>query len=244
MSVRIVMWSCPRSLSTALLRSWSRRSDTTVLDEPFYGAWLRERSAVHPGAALHPGTEALLQNLDTDRFQVAQTLRSGSPTPLQYEKQIAQHVTVPFVKRQMPDVRHAFLIRHPARQLTSLAKVLGEFPLEMSGWPMLEELYAFFGGGAPVLDADDLSRDPARALRSLCDALQVTYDDAMLTWPSGKHEAEGSWGANWYEAVRASEGFTPPDPLPEIAPALWSHFERALPMYERLYTQRLCASPE
>jgi hypothetical protein len=233
MSLRIVMWSCPRSLSTALLRSWSQRRDTTAIDEPFYGAWLREQPEVHPNAA------ALLRSLDTDRFQVAQTLRKGSPTELQYEKQIAQHVTVPFVKRQMPDVRHAFLIRHPARQLNSLARVLGDFPLELSGWPMLEELHAFFGGGAPILDADDLGRDPARALRSLCHALSVPYDDAMLTWPEGKHEAEGAWAASWYESVQASKGFTPPGPLPEIAPALWSHFERVLPIYERLHELRL-----
>lgn len=233
MTVRIVMWSCPRSLSTALLRSFSRRADTTVIDEPFYGAWLREQPKVHPGA------EELLKSLETDRFRVAETLRSGSPTPLQYEKQIAQHVTVPFVEHEMSGVRHAFLIRHPARQLTSLAKVLGEFPLDVSGWPMLGDLHSFFGGGAPIVDADDLGRDPARTLRLLCDALSVPYDDSMLSWPDGKHPAEGSWAADWYAAVQSSKGFAPPGPLPEVARALRAHFETAWAIYERLYAGRL-----
>lgn len=233
MSMRIVMWSCPRSLSTALLRSWSRRHDTTVIDEPFYGAWLKEQPT------LHPGTQALLASLDTDRSAVAQSLREKCGTPLRYEKHITHHVTVSFVEREMPNVRHAFLIRHPARQLTSLAKVLSTFPFDVAGWTMLGELFSVFGGGAPILDADDLGRDPARALRLLCAALSVEFSESMLTWPEGKHPAEGSWAADWYQTVQSSRAFAPPGPLPEIPPHLRAHYERALPIYERLYAQRL-----
>ena len=32
----IFMWSGPRNLSTALMRSFENRSDTKVIDEPFY----------------------------------------------------------------------------------------------------------------------------------------------------------------------------------------------------------------
>lgn len=233
MSVRIVMWSCPRSLSTALLRSWSRRLDTTVIDEPFYGAWLKEQPA------LHPGTQELLKSLDTDRCAVAHRLREDCKTQLRYEKHITQHVTVPFVKEEMHGVRHAFLIRHPARQLASLARVLTDFPFEASGRPSLSELHSVFGGGAPILDADDLGRDPARALRLLCAALSVDFTESMLTWPQGKHPAEGNWAADWYQTVHASSCFTPPGPLPEVPSHVRAHYERALPIYERLYAQRL-----
>lgn len=232
------MWSCPRSLSTALMRSFSSRPDTTVIDEPFYGAWLRERPEIHPG------TEKLLCTLNTDRHAVAQELRARSQTPrvspaIQYEKHIVQHVTVPFVEREMQGVRHAFLIRHPARQLTSLEKILGEFPLDVAGWPMLAELFSVFGGGAPVLDADDLGRDPARALRLLCAALALEFSQSQLTWSPGKHPAEGSWAANWYQTVQSKSGFSPPGPLPKIPPHLRAHYNRALPIYERMYAERL-----
>ena len=30
------MWSGPRNISTALMRSWESRSDTFVIDEPFF----------------------------------------------------------------------------------------------------------------------------------------------------------------------------------------------------------------
>ena len=33
--IRIAMWSGPRNLSTAMMRSFENRQDTAVLDEPF-----------------------------------------------------------------------------------------------------------------------------------------------------------------------------------------------------------------
>ena len=43
------MWSGPRNLSTALMRAFSSRADTAVLDEPFYAHYLRETGIEHPG---------------------------------------------------------------------------------------------------------------------------------------------------------------------------------------------------
>ncbi|MHC4776866.1 MAG: sulfotransferase-like domain-containing protein, partial [Planctomycetota bacterium] len=36
MTIRIAMWSGPRNLSTAMMRSWGNRPDTIVCDEPLY----------------------------------------------------------------------------------------------------------------------------------------------------------------------------------------------------------------
>lgn len=40
--IRIAMWSGPRNLSTAMMRSFGSRADSFVTDEPFYGAYLRQ----------------------------------------------------------------------------------------------------------------------------------------------------------------------------------------------------------
>ena len=40
----IFMWSGPRNLSTALMRSFENRKDTYVLDEPFYAYYLKKNS--------------------------------------------------------------------------------------------------------------------------------------------------------------------------------------------------------
>ena len=45
----INMWSGPRNLSTALMRSFGNRSDVTnVLDEPFYASYLVSTNKDHP----------------------------------------------------------------------------------------------------------------------------------------------------------------------------------------------------
>ena len=48
MTIRIAMWSGPRNLSTAMMRSFASRPDTAVSDEPFYGCFLKQTGADHP----------------------------------------------------------------------------------------------------------------------------------------------------------------------------------------------------
>ena len=47
--IRIAMWSGPRNLSTALMRSFGNRPDTAVSDEPFYAHYLKATGIDHPG---------------------------------------------------------------------------------------------------------------------------------------------------------------------------------------------------
>ncbi len=47
--VRLAMWSGPRNISTALMRSWENRADTRVVDEPLYGFYLDRTQLDHPG---------------------------------------------------------------------------------------------------------------------------------------------------------------------------------------------------
>ena len=47
-SVRIAMWSGPRNISSAMMRSFENRPDTTVTDEPFYAYYLVKTGVEHP----------------------------------------------------------------------------------------------------------------------------------------------------------------------------------------------------
>ncbi|HEU5111395.1 MAG TPA: HAD family hydrolase, partial [Micromonosporaceae bacterium] len=47
--VRVAMWSGPRNVSTALLRSFGARADTLVVDEPLYAHYLAVTGLDHPG---------------------------------------------------------------------------------------------------------------------------------------------------------------------------------------------------
>ena len=45
--IRIAMWSGPRNVSTALMRSFGNRNDSVVIDEPFYAHYLRHTGLGH-----------------------------------------------------------------------------------------------------------------------------------------------------------------------------------------------------
>ena len=60
----IAMWSGPRNLSTALMRSFGNRADvTTVLDEPFYASYLIKTKKNHPNAFVLWSAQILIAEL-------------------------------------------------------------------------------------------------------------------------------------------------------------------------------------
>jgi hypothetical protein len=63
------MWSGPRNISTAMMRSWGNRPDTVVCDEPFYANYLRATGRDHPGA------DEVIATGETDWRKVVQRLR-------------------------------------------------------------------------------------------------------------------------------------------------------------------------
>ena len=73
------MWSGPRNISTALMRSWENRPDCSVVDEPFYACYLKETGLEHPCR------KQILQNQSHSWQQViAQLTQQESDTPLFY----------------------------------------------------------------------------------------------------------------------------------------------------------------
>ncbi len=115
--IRIAMWSGPRNLSTAMMRSFGSRADSFVTDEPFYGAYLRQTGDPQPLM------EQVIASMDCDWRSVARTLTGPNPaaTPIWYQKHMAHHMVGPIAHHDLPGLRHAFLIRDPARVVASYA---------------------------------------------------------------------------------------------------------------------------
>ena len=82
------MWSGPRNISTAMMRSFSSRSDTYVSDEPFYANYLM-RTGID-----HPGREEIIESYDTDYDSVISDLQNDIPDnkSIWYQKHMAQHI--------------------------------------------------------------------------------------------------------------------------------------------------------
>lgn len=228
------MWSGPRNLSTALMRSFGNRTDCTVVDEPLYAAYLAATGLDHPGR------DDVIASQPTDwRAVCAELVSKPVPTELQYQKHMTHHLLPHIDREALAGLQHAFLVRDPERVLTSYAKVREEPTLEDLGLPQQVELFERYGG--PVVDAADVLRDPRGTLAALCAALDIGFDEAMLAWPPGPRDTDGVWAPHWYAGVEASTGFAPyspgsGDPLPgRLRPLL----ERCRPYYEAVAAHRL-----
>jgi hypothetical protein len=234
------MWSGPRNLSTALMRSFGNRGDCAVSDEPFYAAYLAITGLDHPMR------DEILRHHETDWRKVSAAIAGPAPggKPLWYQKHMTHHMLPEIGRDFMRRCRHAFLIRHPARVLASYAAKREAVELLDIGFvqqaALFEEAAALTGAPPPVIDADALLADPRQVLGRLCKALSIEFSDAMLHWPPGPRDTDGIWAPHWYDAVNRSTGFGPAKPAQALAdPHLKKLEERAMPIYERLAAHSL-----
>jgi len=237
---RLAMWSGPRNLSTALLRAFENRPDTSVVDEPLYACYLAATGKDHPGR------EDVLAAQDRDWRRVLATLAGPVPggRPLFYQKHMAHHLLAGIDRGPLDALDHAFLIRDPARMLVSLDKVTPGPDLEDTGLPPQVELFRRVrqrtGVTPPVLDSADVLADPRGQLIALCAAWDVPFDEAMLAWPLGPRPTDGVWARHWYAAVERSTGFGEPRSGSVTLPAHLREVHAACaPLYEELHESRL-----
>ena len=96
------------------------------------------------------------------------------------------------------------------------------------------------GGDCPVIDADDVLKNPDGMLRALCDTLGIPFDRAMLSWPAGPRDSDGVWAPHWYDAVWASTGFNAYEEKPfDLSPALEDAAAACMDDYEFFHSRRL-----
>jgi hypothetical protein len=238
--MRIAMWSGPRNISTAMMRSWGNRPDTLVCDEPFYAYYLRATGAAHPGAA------QIIRQGETDWRKVVTTLTGDSPPgkSIFYQKQMAHHLLPEIDRSWLAEVTNCLLIRDPAEVITSyIRKNYDPTPHDL-GFPQQAEIFGWLRSHRevtpPVIDARDVLQQPRKALGLLCDALGVPFDPSMLAWPPGPRDTDGVWAPYWYAEVFNSTGFQPYRPKLDPVPShLTAVFEECLDLYHHLFAHRL-----
>ncbi|MBX7496105.1 sulfotransferase [Qipengyuania sp. 6B39] len=240
MTIRIAMWSGPRNISTAMMRSFGARADCAVSDEPFYGAYLKATGEPHPMAA------ETIAAMDCDWHSVLATQSGRAPggAPLWYQKHMPHHMVGPLSIADMPKHRHAFLIRAPERVVASYQKKNELRRAEMLGFAQMRRYFDFelerSRSVPPVVDSDDILADPAGVLARLCEALDIAWDPAMLSWEKGPLPEDGIWGAHWYDAVNASTGFgKAPANMPQLEGDFAAVAEQCRADYEALARYRI-----
>ena len=240
LALRIAMWSGPRNISTALMRSWGHRFDTMVVDEPLYAHYLLETGADHPGA------DEVIARHETDWRSVVEALTGPVPAgkAIFYQKQMAHHLLPEIDRGWLDRLVHAFLIREPREMLTSLVRVTPRPTLADTGLPQQVEIFenirARTGATPPVIDARDVLDDPRGVLGALCEALGVPFLEAMLSWPPGPRSTDGTWAKHWYDAVERTTSFGPYVPKADRVPDhLAGLLEECNGLYETLHAHRL-----
>lgn len=238
---RIAMWSGPRNISTALMRSWGSRPDTFVCDEPLYAHYL-----FTTGITNHPGHIETIASQETDWRRVVAWLAGPIPEgkSIFYQKHMAHHVLPNMELGWIESLTNCLLIREPREMLTSLLEFLPEPRLVDTGLPHQLWLFEHFGKkvgvSPPVLDARDVLENPRRILAQLCEKIGVTFSEKMLAWEPGARATDGAWAPYWYSKVEETTGFGQYRPkgteLPEKFLPLLAECDE---IYSQLYESRI-----
>ncbi len=238
--MRLAVWSGPRNISTALMRSWENRPDTVVVDEPLYAHYLAVTGLDHPGR------DEVIAAGETDWRAVVSELTGPLPDGVRvhYQKHMAHHLVDEIDDRSWilaPHQRAAGArpgrgggVVHP---VAGGGRARGHRPAAAGA--------AARGARRPpaqpplVVDATDFLDDPEVFLRELCRRADVAFTDRMLRWPPGPRASDGVWAPHWYAAVERSTGFERRDRGPVELHGTAAEVARACrPAYEHLHALR------
>lgn len=238
--LRLAVWSGPRNISTAMMRSWGNRDDTIVSDEPLYAHYLKTTGLDHPGR------DEVIAHHECDAARVIEHLTMSVPEgkAIWYQKHMAHHLLPGMPREWVSRLTNVFLIRDPREMLPSLLKVYPRADLPDTGLPQQAELFeqerARTGRTPPVIDARDVLMDPRGTLSRLCAAVGAAFDEHMLNWPAGPRRTDGVWARHWYSAVNASTGFEPyTSKADRLDPRHEPLLARCMPFYQALHSARL-----
>ena len=232
--MKIASWSGPRNLSTAMMYSFASRSDTAILDEPFYAAYLQKTKLDHPMRD---------QILDSQPKSFQEVIKSFDEPITQkkehlYIKLICNHILDGVSLKWAKSYKNIFLVRHPARVISSYNKKRENPTLNDIGFIQQHQIYEELGGF--IIESSDILKYPEKALKKICNYLELKFDPSMLSWPKGGHANEGVWGKHWYNTAHLSTNFESSEAAIQSLPGhLRKVYESAIPFYERLIRNKI-----
>lgn len=231
---RINLWSGPRNVSTALMYAFAQRSDTTVVDEPFYAHYLSTINITHPG-----GKEVLdSQSQNTD--DVISQLLSIRKSDVLFVKNMAHHMVdmEEQIEVLLKKFTNVFLIRDPYEMLLSFSKNISNPTMRDTAYQWQMDLFERVQSHQKpllVLDARELLTNPRVVLSKLFEHIDLKFKDEMLSWEAGPISEDGIWAEYWYDSVHKSTGFKLYEPKTEPLPGrLKPLYEQCKSIYNRL----------
>ena len=208
------MWSGPRNLSTALMRSFENREDTEVIDEPFYSYYLKQTGLKHPMY------EEIIKTYSYDANTIIkQITKMPKNISIYYQKHMTHHLLDKINLQWLSYGKNCFLIRHPLKVINSYIKKNNIYNIRDIGFKKQYEIFNFvkkhYDEIPIVINADKLLKNPKENIKKLCNKLNIEFTEKMIKWPKGLRDSDGIWGIIWYEQVNKSSTFDKNN-VPEI----------------------------
>jgi len=239
----LVLWATPRSTSTAFEWMMRMRGDLQCFHEPFGEAWYQGEAPLWPR-----WTPDSLRTPGLTFDSVREKLKTAAQSGPVFLKDFPHYVEHLWSDEFLSRFEHSFLIRDPAKVLSSLFKHWPDFVIEETGFAqqrrLFDRLRAQRGAAPPVIDSDDLLEDPRAMVASYCNAVGIPFIAEALSWAPGARDEVSWWdGGSFHENLRNSNGLKPqprgsidiaaaPDRVREI-------YATVLPHYRHLYRYRL-----
>ena len=200
-----MLWSSPRNISTALMYSFAQRSDTKVVDEPFYAYYL-----THVNTKVdHPGKREIINSQSSSFNEIVSEMEMFMEKDVLFIKNMTHHLAKTNVNFSR-NWYHVILTRSPQSAYISFKKVISNPTVLDMGY---KEQYAialkFKKKNIPfyILSSEELLNSPKKELKNLCDYLKINFDNNMLSWDRGGIKEDGIWAKYWYENIHKSHGF-------------------------------------
>ncbi len=239
-----VLWANPRSTSTAFEWMMRQRGDLECFHEPYGEVW-------------YQGDEPLWPRFDTDSVRtpgltydiVTDRLADTAKRKTVFSKDFPHYVSHMWSDEFLAQFNHSFLIRHPAKVITSIHKHWPEFTLSELSFveqrTLFDRLCDQLGEVPPLIDSDDLLEDPKRVVRLYCEAIGIPFIKEALSWDAGARDEVSWWdGGSFHENLRNSTGLYPqarrdyPD-INKVTDKIKKMYDICMPHYEHLYQYRL-----
>ena len=257
MAKLVILWTAPRSISSAVYQAMTTLQQTRVkcyfelyMYPYVFGSQGSQGQSPVESLPIQPTYSAvngaLLQ--DHSEYDVVFSKEMAKCLPAKGSSEFEKTL------KELAHAKHMFLIRDPAKVVYSRFKVNQKKPTGYETYSEIDaglmELYdlyyyvqANFDNDPTVLDASDIQNDPSAAMKLLCEAISIPFEPHMTNWDAGQVDIKmpiGDW-YKYFETLQSSSGFiTVPYseqkevPMEELTPEMIKYIEECRPHYEIL----------
>lgn len=243
----VALWAIPRSTSTAFEWMMRQRGDLDCLHEPFGEAWYQGENPLWPRFT---AGEKTTQGLTIE--SVWEDIKVRAEKGPVFLKDFPHYINHMWTPEFLSQFTHAFLIRDPAKTITSVYDKWPDFDELEVGFPeqraLFDLLSALNGSPPPVIDSDDLLENPEGMVEAFCAAVDIPFLPEALSWEPGADTGDYSWwdGGSFHENLRNSTGLKPQKrryvELADAPERVRRVHRRMKPHYDHLYRHRITSA--